>query len=123
MNPIRASVMWLVLCSVVPFDARAQTVPKPCEELRAKGRFRIYFDKVELEKMTQTVSDATCKTFVFAEPLQGKISVVGPENGKAEVTSDEFFKLFVLALELNGYQVEPQGSFQVISRKKAPTPK
>jgi hypothetical protein len=31
-----------------------------CSDVRRKARFNIYFDKVDIEKLVQTVSDATC---------------------------------------------------------------
>ena len=54
----------------------------------ASARYGIYFDKVDIEKLVQTVSDATCKTFILPENVRGKISIIGPENGKVEVDAD-----------------------------------
>ena len=118
---LRIPVLALLISSLIPLAARAEEEPKPsCEQLASKGRFRIYFDKVELEKLVQTVADLTCKRFVFGDVLHEKISVVGPKD--AEVTADEFYKLFVVALEVNGYQVEQRGNFTVISRKRVAAP-
>ena len=36
----------------------AATTPS-CSEVRKKARFNVYFDKVDIEKLVQTVSDAT----------------------------------------------------------------
>ncbi len=36
-----------------------------CEEQRRKGRYNIYFDKVEIEKLVQTVAYVTCRTFIL----------------------------------------------------------
>src|SRR4051812_6805365 len=62
-----------------------------CEEARRNARYNVYFDKVEIEKLVQTVSDATCKTFILPENVRGKISIIGPEAGKVAVTADEFY--------------------------------
>ena len=32
-----------------------------CQEVRKTGRFTVYLERVELDKLVQTVSDATCK--------------------------------------------------------------
>ena len=57
-----------------------------CEDLKRKAKFAIYFSPaVDIDKLVQTVADATCKTFILTENVRGKISIIGPENGKAEV--------------------------------------
>ena len=47
-----------------------------CDEVRRKAKYGIYFDKVDIEKLVQTVSDATCKTFILGENIRGKISII-----------------------------------------------
>jgi len=84
---------------------KAVTPQKSCEEVRRKARFGVYFDKVELEKLVQTVSDATCKTFILPENVRGKISIIGPENGKVDVDADQFYAAFLAALDSNGLTV------------------
>ncbi len=79
--------------SLVSFIAVAQPAPPPppggppapagekpiapkkssCEEKRRTGRYSVYFDKVEIEKLVQTVADVTCKTFILPENIRGKI--------------------------------------------------
>jgi general secretion pathway protein D len=115
-----------LLCALVPAIALAQQ-PKPpapaaaaaapaggatiapkkpsCEETRRKGRYNIYFDKVEIEKLVQTVSDVTCKTFILPENIRGKISIIGPENGKVEVDAEQFYAAFLAALDANSLAV------------------
>jgi general secretion pathway protein D len=91
-----------------------------CEEVRRKARFNIYFDKVDIEKLVQTVSDATCKTFILGENIRGKISVIGPDNGRVEVTADEFYAAFLAALDANNLAVVPYGKFsKVVEKAKA----
>ena len=72
-----------------------------CSDVRRKARFNIYFDKVDIEKLVQTVSDATCKTFILGENVRGKISIIGPDNGKVDVGADEFYAAFLAALDAN----------------------
>jgi general secretion pathway protein D len=88
-----------------------------CEDVRRKARFNIYFDKVEVEKLVQTVSDATCKTFILGENIRGKISVIGPDNGRVEVNADEFYAAFLAALDANNLAVVPYGKFSKIVEK------
>ncbi|HZA50473.1 MAG TPA: type II secretion system secretin GspD [Myxococcaceae bacterium] len=89
-----------------------------CEQIRRNARFSIYFDKVEIEKLVQTVSDATCRTFILPENVRGRISIVGPENGKVEVNADEFYRAFLAALDANGLAVYTQGDFSKIIDKR-----
>lgn len=90
-----------------------------CDDIRKKARYGIYFDKVDLDKLVQTVSDATCKTFILPENVRGKISIIGPENGKVEVSADEFYAAFLSALDANGLTVYPHGRFLKIVDKRS----
>src|SRR4051812_893700 len=82
----------------------------PCEEVRRKAKFGIYFSPaVDIDKLVQIVADATCKTFILTENVRGKISIIGPENGKQEVDSDAFYAAFLNALDANGWTVAPSG--------------
>jgi general secretion pathway protein D len=89
-----------------------------CEEARRRGRYNIYFDKVELEKLVQTVSDVTCKTFILPETVRGKISIIGPENGKVEVDGEQFYAAFLAALDSNSLAVYQYGRFMKIVDKQ-----
>jgi general secretion pathway protein D len=89
-----------------------------CEETRRKGRYNIYFDKVEIEKLVQTVADVTCRTFILPENIRGKISIIGPENGKVEVNSDQFYAAFLAALDSNSLAVYEHGKFMKIVDKQ-----
>ncbi|WP_224369492.1 type II secretion system secretin GspD [Hyalangium versicolor] len=90
-----------------------------CEEARRRARYGIYFDKVDIEKLVQTVSDATCKTFILPENVRGKISIIGPENGRVEVDADQFYAAFLAALDANGLSVYPHGRFLKIVDKRS----
>ena len=91
-----------------------------CEEVRRKAKFNIYFDKVDIEKLVQTVADATCKTFILGENIKGKISVIGPDNGQVEVSADEFYAAFLAALDANNLAIVPYGKFsKVVEKAKA----
>ncbi|EPX58585.1 general secretion pathway protein D [Cystobacter fuscus DSM 2262] len=94
--------------------------PTPtCEEVRRRARYNIYFDKVDIEKLVQTVSDATCRTFILPENVRGKISIIGPENGRVEVDADQFYAAFLAALDANGLSVYQHGRFLKIVDKRA----
>jgi general secretion pathway protein D len=100
----------------LPSPVADRKVPT-CDEVRRKARYNIYFDKVEIEKLVQTVSDATCKTFILGENVRGKISVIGPDTGKVEVNADEFYAAFLSALDANNLAVVPFGKFSKIVEK------
>lgn len=103
-----------------PEAGSAGVRPTPtCEEVRRRARYGIYFDKVDIEKLVQTVSDATCKTFILPENVRGKISIIGPENGRVEVDADQFFAAFLAALDANGLAVYQHGRFLKIVDKRA----
>ena len=103
-----------------------ETAPAPtgnrkptCEEVKRKAKFAIYFSPaVDIDKLVQTVADATCKTFILTENVRGKISIIGPENGKSEVDSDQFYAAFLNALDANGWTVTPSGRFLKIVEKR-----
>ncbi|NOK14906.1 type II secretion system secretin GspD [Corallococcus exercitus] len=90
-----------------------------CEQARRNARYGIYFDKVDIEKLVQTVSDATCRTFILPENVRGKISIIGPENGRVEVDADQFYSAFLAALDANGLAVYPYGRFLKIVDKRS----
>jgi general secretion pathway protein D len=90
-----------------------------CEEARRNARYGIYFDKVEIEKLVQTVADATCRTFILPENVRGKISIIGPENGRVEVNADAFYSAFLAALDANGLSVYQHGGFLKIVDKRS----
>ena len=103
-----------------PEAGGASVRPTPtCEEVRRRARYGIYFDKVDIEKLVQTVSDATCKTFILPENVRGKISIIGPENGRVEVDADQFYAAFLAALDANGLAVYQHGRFIKIVDKRA----
>ncbi len=102
--------------------ADAATGPRrtpTCEEARRNARYGIYFDKVEIEKLVQTVADATCRTFILPENVRGKISIIGPENGRVEVNADAFYSAFLAALDANGLAVYQYGRFMKIVDKRS----
>jgi general secretion pathway protein D len=103
-----------------PAAAGAAIGPKKpsCEETRRKGRYNIYFDKVDIEKLVQTVADVTCRTFILPENIRGKISIIGPENGKVEVDSEQFYAAFLAALDANSLSVYANGKFMKIVDKQ-----
>ncbi|MFP2958953.1 hypothetical protein ACLEPN_14180 [Myxococcus sp. 1LA] len=101
-------------------DANGGTRRTPtCEEARRNARYGIYFDKVEIEKLVQTVADATCRTFILPENVRGKISIIGPENGRVEVNADAFYSAFLASLDANGLAVYQYGRFMKIVDKRS----
>ena len=121
--------------SVSPFPGTRQIVPSAplgstvkaksirkgptCDELRRNGRYNIFFDKVDIEKLVQTVADATCKTFILPETVKGKVSIYGPENGKVEVNGDELYAAFLATLDSNNLAIYPHNGFLKIVDKRA----
>ena len=106
------------------------TNPKPvtrkgatCEELRKNGRYLVFFAKpVDLADLVQTVANATCKTFILPSQFTGKISIIGPDNGKGDVDADQFYAAFLAALDANNLTVYPHGRFlKIIEKRTAKT--
>jgi general secretion pathway protein D len=102
-------------------DVKPRSEPKEsCEALRKHARFSLHFERVELAKLVQTVSDATCKTFIVGENLKGAISLVGPENTSLSLDADQFYAAFLAALDSNGLMVYQQGRFlRVVEKPRA----
>jgi general secretion pathway protein D len=99
---------------------RGERQARSCEEIRRNGKYNIFFDKVEIEKLVQTVADATCKTFILPETVRGKISIIGPENGKGEVDADQFYAAFAAALDANNLTLYPHGRYiKIVDKTKA----
>jgi general secretion pathway protein D len=118
-HALNALTLLLVLSATSPKELPL-TPAQDCASLRKTARFTIHFDKVELDKLVQTVADATCRTFILPDSLRGKISIVGPENGSAELDSDQFYATFLSALEANGLTVYPSGRFlKIVERGRA----
>ncbi len=97
---------------------------RTCEEIRRRARFQIYFDKVDIEKLVQTVADATCRTFILPENIRGKITIIGPENKEngrpVEVDADTFYAAFLAALDSNGLSTYQQGRFiKIVDKQRA----
>jgi general secretion pathway protein D len=75
---------------------------------------------VDIEKLVQTVSDATCRTFILGDNVRGKISIIGPDNGKVEVNPEQFYAAFLAALDANQLAVVPYGQFyKIVEKAKA----
>lgn len=110
--------MRLVLAlSVLAVQALAEP-REGCHELKRSARFTVYFERVELDKLVQTISDATCRSFIVAEGVKGRISIVGPENGKLMLDADQFYAAFLAALDANGLAAVPHGRFTRIVEKR-----
>ncbi|NOJ95526.1 type II secretion system secretin GspD [Corallococcus coralloides] len=105
--------------SAAPAENQGPRQTPTCEQARRNARYGIYFDKVDIEKLVQTVSDATCRTFILPENVRGKISIIGPENGRVEVDADQFYSAFLAALDANGLAVYPYGRFLKIVDKRS----
>ncbi|QAT86844.1 general secretion pathway protein D [Corallococcus coralloides] len=105
--------------SAAPAENQGPRQTPTCEQARRNARYGIYFDKVDIEKLVQTVSDATCRTFILPENVRGKISIIGPENGRVEVDADSFYSAFLAALDANGLAVYPYGRFLKIVDKRS----
>jgi general secretion pathway protein D len=89
-----------------------------CLEIKKTARFTVYFERVELDKLVQTVSDATCKSFIVADGVKGRITIVGPENGRLNLDADQFYAAFLAALDANGLTAVPHGRFVRIVEKR-----
>ncbi|MBX7101451.1 MAG: type II secretion system secretin GspD [Myxococcaceae bacterium] len=97
--------------------------PEPkesCETLRRNARFSVHFERVELAKLAQTISDATCKTFIVSDTVKGAISLVGPENSALTLDAEQLYAAFLAALDVNGLTVVRQGRlWRIIEKPRA----
>jgi general secretion pathway protein D len=84
-----------------------------------KGLYQLDFDKIDIDKLVQTISDMTGKLFILPENIRGKITIVGPEHGKAGVTADEAYAAFLAALDANGLTLYQVGKYYKIVEKRA----
>ncbi|MBI5547933.1 MAG: type II secretion system protein GspD, partial [Deltaproteobacteria bacterium] len=100
---------------VTPEDAKGPDRKR----LAAKGLFQLDFDKVEIDKLVQTISDMTGKLFILPENIRGKITIVGPEHGKVGVSADEAYAAFLAALDANGLTTYQSGKYIKIVEKRA----
>lgn len=89
------------------------------KSLKSKGRFMLDFDKVDIDKLVQTISDMTGKLFILPDNIRGKITIIGPEHGKVGVTAEEAYAAFLSALDSNGLTLYPTGKYMKIVEKRA----
>src|SRR5260370_29066796 len=91
-----------------------------CEALEKHKRFNVLFQHVEIEKLIQTVADATCRTFIVPDTVKGKISVIGPDEGRGEIDAEQFYAAFLAALDVNGLTILRSGNFyRIIDKARA----
>ncbi|MDR0965398.1 MAG: type II secretion system secretin GspD [Myxococcales bacterium] len=87
--------------------------------VKKEGRFQLDFEKVEIDKLVQTMSDLTGKLFILPENLRGtKISIIGPEHGKTGVTVDEAYAAFLAALDAANLTIYETGRYTKIVEKR-----
>lgn len=110
----------LALSSLLLATAATAEPKESCEAVRRDARFNVYFERVELTKLAQTVSDATCRSFIVGDNVKGTISLVGPENGKVKLDAEQFYSAFLAALDANGFTIYRQGRFyRIIEKQRA----
>jgi general secretion pathway protein D len=124
-TPARAQVTQLGKPSQTPTPA-VQTVNPEEEakklnrkELTRQARYQLDFDKIDIEKLLQTMSNITGKLFILPESIRGKISIIGPEKGKEGVTVDEAYAAFLAALDANGLCLYPTGKYLKVTDKRS----
>ncbi|MGC4113955.1 MAG: type II secretion system secretin GspD [Myxococcales bacterium] len=100
---------------ITPEDAKGPDRKK----MAGKGLFQLDFDKVDIDKLVQTISDMTGRLFILPENVRGKITIVGPEHGKVGVTAEEAYQAFLSALDANGLTVYQAGKYWKIVEKRA----
>lgn len=105
---------------VTEVDPSAEKGPDRAK-VRKQGRFQLDFEKVEIDKLIQTMSDLTGKLFILPDNIRGaKISIIGPEHGKMGVTVDEAYAAFLAALDAAGLSLYETGRYtKVIEKRQA----
>jgi general secretion pathway protein D len=89
------------------------------DQIQRKGKFKLSFDKVDIEELVKQVSDMTGKMFILPDNIRGKITIIGPQHGETYVTADEVYAAFLSALDANNLAVTPTGKFLRIGEKGA----
>lgn len=110
----------LFFAQLVASDALAQN-SDPKKRLtaaqRAKARYHMDFDKVDILEVIKYISQWTNKNFILPDNVRGKISIIGPD----EVTANEAYQAFLAALETNNLTVTPTGKFlKIVPKKDSP---
>lgn len=90
----------------------------PRNAVMSQGKFKLSFDKVDIEELVKQVADMTGKMFILPENIRGKITVIGPAHGEQFVSADEVYAAFLSALDANGLAVFPSGRFLRILEKR-----
>jgi len=94
--------------------------PVPACEARKDRRFNVLFERVDIEKMIQTMADVTCRTFIVPDTVKGKISIIGPDEGKGKIDAERLYSAFLAALDANGLTVLKSGEFvRIIEKSRA----
>src|SRR6266849_643246 len=115
-------VPWAVTAGLLQQEGThaVETAPA-CEALEKHKRFNVFFQHVEIEKLIQTVADATCRTFIVPDTVKGKISVIGPNEGRGEIDAEQFYAAFLAALDVNGLTILRSGNSTGLSTKRERT--
>lgn len=87
--------------------------------IKKQGRYQLDFDKVDIDKLIQTMSDMTGKLFILPENIRGKITIIGPQRSKEGVTVDEAYAAFLAALDANGLCLYPTGRYLKLTDKRS----
>lgn len=100
-------------------DALAQNNDKKrlTDAQRARARYHMDFDKVDILEVIKYISQWTNKNFILPDNVRGKITIIGPQD----VTADEAYQAFLAALETNNLTVTPTGRFlKIVPKKDSP---
>ncbi len=108
---------WFAVLAVITAQLVSAEPKASCEEVRHQ-RYTAHFKRVELTELAQTISDATCRSFIVGDGVKGTISLIGPENGTQTFDSEQFYAAFLAALDANGLTVLKQGRYYRIIEKR-----
>ncbi|MBW2619510.1 MAG: type II secretion system secretin GspD, partial [Deltaproteobacteria bacterium] len=92
-----------------PPSRQPKTRPKPDSEpsspVAGKGDVTLYFKDVDVRVLIQFIAKLTGKTYIVADKVAGRVSIVSPEP----VTVEEAVRIFEAVLEVNGFTTITQG--------------
>ncbi|MBS2029048.1 MAG: type II secretion system secretin GspD [Deltaproteobacteria bacterium] len=97
-------------------DVEKRVLPR--DQMAKSGKFKLQFDKVDIEELVKQVADMTGKMFILPENIRGKITIIGPQHGEAYVSAEEVYAAFLSALDANNLAVYPVGKFLRIEEKR-----
>jgi hypothetical protein len=114
-----AALVGTLLVSCVPPPTKPDGPEAPTSDCsdgaRAKAKFHVAFDRVDLGKAAGPLSELTCHRFILEDGVQGHFTL---DTQGAEVTPEQFYGAVVISLANQGLLVTENGPEARISLRQ-----